>query len=143
MRKLTLLAALALLALSGFGCSSRGQASRPSSPGTTAAALSASGAGWEARVLRLRRSHTTFPVEMIFAAAPPAERKPWVLAEAEAAFEQGRTFYQQGKWTEARAEFDLAVETFLTSGFDLQTDLEVRVAFDRMVDRIFEMDATS
>lgn len=142
MRKLSFLAALALLALTGFGCSSRGQASRPSSPGITASALSPSGAGWEARVLRLRRSHTILPVEMILVAAPPAERKPWVLAEAEAAFEQGRIFYEQGKWTEARAEFDRAVETFLTSGFDLQADLEARVAFDQMVDRIFEMDAT-
>lgn len=142
MRKLHFLAALALLALTGFGCSSRGQASRPSSPGTTASALAASGAGWEARVLRLHRSHTTLSVEMIFLAAPPAERKPWVLAKAEAAFEQGRIFYEQGKWTEARAEFDLAVETFLTSGFDLQADLEVRVAFDQIVERIFEMDAT-
>ncbi|MGH9803624.1 MAG: lytic transglycosylase domain-containing protein, partial [Candidatus Acidiferrales bacterium] len=63
-----------------------------------------------------------------------------LLAEAEAALERGEEHLAAGHLESAREEFDRAVDLFLTSGYDLREEPRLRFAFDRLVDRIHQLE---
>ena len=134
---------VALLALTSAGCGAKGQAARHSGrvpAGSSASAISPSDIRLENRILRLPKSNLLFLPEIAVFSANPYFRKQWVLAEAGEAYQQGRELFEAGDWAQAREEFDHAIDILLTSRLDLRNDRRVRYTFDRLVDRIYEMD---
>jgi len=72
--------------------------------------------------------------------APPADAIDELLAEAEAALVRGEEHLAAGHLESAREEFDRAVDLLLTSGYDLREEPRLRFAFDRLVDRIHQLE---
>ncbi|MFQ5664602.1 MAG: LysM peptidoglycan-binding domain-containing protein [Terriglobia bacterium] len=63
-----------------------------------------------------------------------------VLDQAEAIFRRGEEHYRAGHLERARQEFDHAVDLLLTSPFALRGDPRLRFGFDRLLDRIHELE---
>jgi membrane-bound lytic murein transglycosylase D len=59
-----------------------------------------------------------------------------ILQAAQQAYASGLQKYQAGQYPAARAEFDRAVDLYLTSGRDLQADARLDQAFESTVDAI-------
>ncbi|MEO6830276.1 MAG: transglycosylase SLT domain-containing protein, partial [Acidobacteriaceae bacterium] len=66
-----------------------------------------------------------------------------LIAVARHAYDSGVTLYQAGQYQTARADFDRAVDIFLTSGRPLKSDTVLGTAFESTVDKInaLELDA--
>ena len=63
-----------------------------------------------------------------------------LLAQADAARLRGEEHLAAGHLESARQEFDLAVDLLLTSSYDLHEDSRLRFGFDRLVDRIHQLE---
>ncbi len=72
-----------------------------------------------------------------------AEQDQALIAAAKQAYDSGVTLYQSGQYQPARADFDRAVDIFLTSGRNLKSDTVLGDAFENTVDKInaLELDA--
>jgi membrane-bound lytic murein transglycosylase D len=66
-----------------------------------------------------------------------------LIAAAKQAYDRGFTLYQSGQYQAARADFDRAVDIFLTSGRDLKTDAALGEAFENTVDKINALELDS
>jgi membrane-bound lytic murein transglycosylase D len=80
------------------------------------------------------------------AAPPPAaanSRDAQLIANAEKAYKAGLASSQAGQAEAARANFDYAVDSLLSSGVDLKTDATLAAELDRIVDLVnaLELDA--
>ncbi|MGC9292035.1 MAG: LysM peptidoglycan-binding domain-containing protein [Acidobacteriaceae bacterium] len=79
------------------------------------------------------------------AARPPetAQQDQVLINASQQAYASGVQHYQAGQFAAARAEFDRAVDIYLTSGRDLKTDAQLDDAFEKLVDAVnaLEMDA--
>jgi membrane-bound lytic murein transglycosylase D len=128
--------ALAAL-LACTGCASRRNgATADSTPQATAPALETN-----------QPSFATPPEKIVATPAPTLtdteqQDQTWIDA-SQRAYANGVQHYQAGQFPAARAEFDRAVDIYLTSGRDLQTDTRLRDAFEKLVDQVnaLEMDA--
>lgn len=96
----------------------------------------------------LRQSNT----QVAKTAAPPAssprvenhtEQDQTLIAAARQAYESGVNLYQAGQYQTARADFDRAVDIFLTSGRDLKRDTVLGDAFENTVDKINALELDS
>lgn len=88
------------------------------------------------------------PVAKAPASTPAAqpdreEQDKALIAAAKQAYDNGVALYQSAEYQKARAEFDRAVDIFLTSGRDLKSDPALNDAFNHTVDAIntLEMDS--
>lgn len=78
------------------------------------------------------------------AASPDRQQQDQTLiAAAKQAYDSGVTLYQSAQYQAARADFDRAVDIYLTSGRDLKSDPALNDAFNSTVDAIntLEMDS--
>ncbi len=80
------------------------------------------------------------------AAAQPSLRERSVqqlIDEVEKAYANGEAAYRKGHVTEAKAEFDRAVDLLLTTGLDIKSEPKLQDEFDHVVDQVnaLEMEA--
>ncbi len=77
------------------------------------------------------------------ATSNPTQQDQVLIAASKQAYDSGVTLYQSAQYQAARADFDRAVDIFLTSGRDLKNDPKLDDAFNDMVDKInaLEMDS--
>lgn len=78
--------------------------------------------------------------------APPTveqQRVRILIQQVEQAYSKGEADYRKGRLTEAKAEFDLAVDLMLSSGIDIRNESQLQEEFDRIVDAVnaLEMEA--
>ncbi len=66
----------------------------------------------------------------------PALQDQALIDASKAAYDNGVQQYRAGQFSAARSDFDHAVDLYLTSGRDLQTDAPLQAAFERMVDAV-------
>ena len=137
MRRLRLQAFLAMLVLTGIGCTPRSQSTAAVSTAPTPPA-SSSIRDIDEAIRKQPRKGTVLPPEAFRSASSIALRRYWVRLEAGAAYDGGRREAEREDWVRARESFDLAVEWLLSSGMDLRSDKELRRLFDRLVDEIYE-----
>ena len=66
-----------------------------------------------------------------------------LIDEVEKAYTQGEANYRKGRLSEAKAEFDRAVDLMLTTGMDVKNEPKLQDEFDRIVDKVnaLEMEA--
>jgi len=66
-----------------------------------------------------------------------------LIAEVEKAYGNGEAEYRKGHLTEAKAEFDRAVDLMLTTGLDIKSEPQLQEEFDHIVDQVngLEMEA--
>jgi len=71
------------------------------------------------------------------------QRVRLLIKQVEQAYANGQAAYRKGKLTDAKAEFDRAVDLMLTSGLDIKADAQLQDEFDRIVDGVnaLEMEA--
>ena len=71
------------------------------------------------------------------------QRVRQLIQQVEQAYSNGQAAYRKGKLTDAKSEFDRAVDLMLTSGMDIKTDAQLQDEFDRIVDGVnaLEMEA--
>jgi membrane-bound lytic murein transglycosylase D len=76
-------------------------------------------------------------------AAANARKAQQLISRTEATYRSGVEDYRAGKLDAARQQFDLAVDTMLTSGLDLKGDPQLADEFDRLLNSVnaLEMDA--
>jgi membrane-bound lytic murein transglycosylase D len=76
-------------------------------------------------------------------AAANARKAQQLISRTEATYRSGVEDYRAGKLDAARQQFDLAVDTMLTSGLDLKSDPQLADEFDRLLNSVnaLEMDA--
>lgn len=72
-----------------------------------------------------------------------AQQDQALIAAARQAYDSGVTLYQAGQYQTARADFDRAVDIFLTSGRDLKRDTVLGDAFENTVDKINALELDS
>jgi membrane-bound lytic murein transglycosylase D len=72
-----------------------------------------------------------------------AQQDQALMAASKKAYDSGVNFYQSAQYDRARADFDRAVDVFLTSGRDLGTDPALLDAFNRTVDKINALELDS
>ncbi|MGI8772279.1 MAG: transglycosylase SLT domain-containing protein [Acidobacteriaceae bacterium] len=74
---------------------------------------------------------------------PAAPREQYVIDAAERAYTSGVQHYRAGDLQAAKADFDTAVDTMLTSGLDLKNNPQLNDEFEHIVDAVntLEMDA--
>lgn len=78
------------------------------------------------------------------AAHPDHEQQDKTLiAAAKQAYDSGVNLYQSAQYQAARADFDRAVDIFLTSGRDLKSDATLNDAFESTVDAINTLELNS
>ncbi|MHB8301617.1 MAG: lytic transglycosylase domain-containing protein [Acidobacteriaceae bacterium] len=80
------------------------------------------------------------------ASAPPVDLRQQdnaLIAASRQAYTNGVALYQSAEYQKARAEFDRAVDIFLTSGRDLKNDPVLYEAFNRAVDKINALELDS
>ena len=76
------------------------------------------------------------PYRLVLLQPPPPSLVDSVLSYAQWAFEAGQQDYRAGHLTKARQEFDLAVDTLLGSGLDVNADPRVAGMFQHIVDTV-------
>jgi membrane-bound lytic murein transglycosylase D len=66
-----------------------------------------------------------------------------LIDEVEKAYASGEAAYRKGHLTEAKAEFDRAVDMMLTTGIDIKSEPRLQDEFDRVIDQVngLEMEA--
>ena len=66
-----------------------------------------------------------------------------LIAEVEKAYANGEAAYRKGRLTDAKAEFDRAVDMMLTTGLDVKNEPKLQEEFDKIVDQVngLEMEA--
>ena len=66
-----------------------------------------------------------------------------LIDQVEKAYANGEAAYRKGRLTEAKAEFDRAVDMMLTTGIDIKSEPRLQEEFDRIVDQVngLEMEA--
>ena len=66
-----------------------------------------------------------------------------IIDQVEKAYANGEAAYRKGHLTEAKAEFDHAVDLMLTGGLDIKSEPRLQDEFDRIVDQVnaLEMEA--
>ncbi len=62
-----------------------------------------------------------------------------LIAEVEAAYGRGDADYRKGQLPEAKTEFDHAVDMMLKSGIDIESNARLHDEFDKIVDRVNEL----
>lgn len=67
---------------------------------------------------------------------PPVSRVDLILSYAQWAFEAGQQDYRAGHLTKARQEFDLAVDTLIGSGLDINNDPRAQGMFQHIVETV-------
>jgi len=72
-----------------------------------------------------------------------AEQDQTLIAAAKQAYDSGFTLYKAGQYQAARADFDRAVDIFLTSERDLKSDSLLKDAFENTVDKINALELSS
>lgn len=75
--------------------------------------------------------------------AANAQPDQTLIAAAQQAYKSGVALYQAAQYQQARADFDRAMEIFLTSGRDLKADPTLDDAFEHMVDQINALELDS
>lgn len=88
-----------------------------------------------------RKAAESNPALAYEANASPRDRK--IIAAVEQKYHAGLSQYQQGKFADAKKDFNAAVDKLLMSGVNLQTDKPLRAEFDRVVGSVdtLELDA--
>ena len=88
------------------------------------------------------------PVQAPVAPEPPPpsreqQRVSALIQQVEAAYARGDADYRKGMLTEAKAEFDRAVDLMLSSGIDIHSNTELQDELDKIVDQVnaLEMEA--
>ena len=83
------------------------------------------------------------PASSPVSAAGHAEQDQALIAASKQAYDSGIALYQSAQYQAARADFDRAVDIFLTSGRDLKSDPTLDDAFEKTIDSInsLELDA--
>jgi membrane-bound lytic murein transglycosylase D len=78
-------------------------------------------------------------------APPTAEqvRAHQIILQVDAAYARGEAAYRKGKLTEAKTEFDHAVDLMLASGINIKTNQPLQDEFDKIIDQVngLEMEA--
>jgi membrane-bound lytic murein transglycosylase D len=71
------------------------------------------------------------------------QRVEQIIEQVEKAYANGEAAYRKGHLTEAKAEFDRAVDLMLTGGLDIRNEPKLQDEFDRIVDQVnaLEMEA--
>ena len=69
-------------------------------------------------------------------AAAKARKTQQLIGQAESAYNSGVNNYRGGRLEAARSDFDLAVDTLLTSGMDLKTDPQLSDEFEHLLNSI-------
>jgi membrane-bound lytic murein transglycosylase D len=71
------------------------------------------------------------------------QRVEQIIQQVEKAYANGEAAYRKGHLTEAKAEFDRAVDLMLTGGLDIKSEPKLQDEFDRIVDQVnsLEMEA--
>lgn len=87
-------------------------------------------------VLHLARPAPVRPVLFRYWGTGLADPVEVALDEANAAFDRGKSLYENGQAEEARAEFDQAVDQLLEVGLPLRDDPRLLYGFESLVDRI-------
>jgi len=66
-----------------------------------------------------------------------------LIDEVEKAYANGESAYRKGHLTEAKGEFDRAVDLMLTTGLDIRSEPKLQDEFDRIIDQVngLEMEA--
>jgi membrane-bound lytic murein transglycosylase D len=127
----------AALALSLAGCSPTSPAggSQSAQPQATAPALKPEAAE-PAQTAQKPASATP-------AHTPEQQRVRVLIQQVEEAYARGNANYRKGKLSEAKVEFDRAVDLMLLSGLDIRNDAELQDEFNRIVDGVnaLEMEA--
>jgi membrane-bound lytic murein transglycosylase D len=133
-----LLPVAACLALVLCGCPARKPAAAKAGPQTTAPTLHGQQSAAEAKTPAPAATPTAQPKEQANQESDKA-----LIAAAKQAYDSGLALYQSAQYQEARAEFDRAVDIYLTSGRDLKSDPALNDAFNSTVDAIntLEMDS--
>jgi len=72
-----------------------------------------------------------------------AQQDRTLIAASKQAYDTGISLYQAGQYQAARADFDRAVDIFLTSGRDLKSDSVLNDAFEQRVDAINALELDS
>ena len=88
------------------------------------------------------------PLQAAVAPQPPPpsreqQRVSALIQQVEAAYARGDADYRKGMLTEAKAEFDRAVDLMLSSGIDIRSNPELQDELDQIVDQVnaLEMEA--
>jgi membrane-bound lytic murein transglycosylase D len=74
--------------------------------------------------------------EKLNAQAEKERKTQQLIARAESAYKSGVSNYQGGRLEAARSDFDMAVDTMLTSGMDLKGDPQLSDEFDKLLNSI-------
>src|SRR6516162_8096882 len=66
-----------------------------------------------------------------------------LIQQVEKAYANGEAAYRKGRLTEAKAEFDRAIDMMLTAGLDIKSEPKLQDEFDHVVDQVnaLEMEA--
>ncbi len=135
MRRILLLVA-AGFALLLCGCPARKPAALAgASPRATAPTLHSQTASAPAK--------SAGPTKAAGASPDRQQQDQTLIAAAKQAYDSGVALYQAAQYQQARADFDRAVDIYLTSGRDLKSDAALNDAFNSTVDAIntLEMDS--
>lgn len=100
----------------------------------------------EATAPELAEEVPTPPVAAPAPAPQPSrdeQRVQALIAQVEAAYAQGEAEYRKGKLSDAKRDFDRAVDLMLSSGIDIKGNEQLQAEFDKIVDGVngLEMEA--
>ena len=76
-------------------------------------------------------------------AAAKARKVQQLIAQVEGAYNSGVNNYRGGRLEAARSDFDLAVDTMLTSGMDLKTDPQLADEFEHLLNSINSLEMSA
>ena len=76
-------------------------------------------------------------------AAAKARKVQQLIAQVEGAYNSGVNNYRGGRLEAARSDFDLAVDTMLTSGMDLKTDPQLSDEFEHLLNSINSLEMSA
>ncbi|HET9086335.1 MAG TPA: transglycosylase SLT domain-containing protein [Acidobacteriaceae bacterium] len=140
------IASACLLMLCGCAAQKTGRLAKPAVPATVPE-LGGQGMRGSASRAPTATSSSSFPQsaapQQSAAQQSTAQQNDAILAASKQAYDSGVSLYQSAQYEKARADFDRAVDIFLTSGRDLKKDPALLDAFNRTVDKInaLELDA--
>ncbi len=77
------------------------------------------------------------------AQAAKDRKQQQLIAQVEGAYHSGVDNYRAGRLEAARSDFDLAVDSMLTSGMDLKSDPQLSDEFDRLLNQINSLEMSA
>jgi membrane-bound lytic murein transglycosylase D len=128
------LASACLILLCGCAAQKPGKLAKPAAAATAPTLGAPSGA--PASAVQANSGPTLPQVD-------PAKQDAALIAASKQAYDRGLQLYQSAQYERARADFDHAVDIFLTSGKDLKNDTVLLDAFNHTVDKINALELSS